>query len=871
LFFCRHLGCANPTCPQCALCQRRRCIGNFAPKYLAPCDVLEAKCGAQIYVVVVDTSNGALVQNGLDDAFLRLSIVDGRKLASEGEWEEALDRCQLLVNKAGHPLLAHGRSGSYSEENAVVVPMIAGQAMLPDLKVTDSSEALLTGRAPPFRLLARLVQRGGLPFPGIAPVLSEPFVVATARVKGAAKAEIPHINDNIGKLEGLGVQTQKKLEDITAAATAAGVPNLQIPVNSVSKVGQFKELVEIAERSKPLRETLKQILRLTKGWDIARDHARRAVHTDVQLRVYHPDGRTDVGLVYRCGAFNVVDINQPVGLLRRRRVEQRADQELVDVIWLETDVSAWPDAVRRIVPRAAAAWWHDGHPGWAFLPLQTSHIPAYAADGKPSSSMSSYSFTLKSSPPPSGGILGMPGGIGFNTVGLAGEGGGGGVGGGAAGSPPNNNGLGLAPGMVPQVPTQPMEEMAFPGGVPTSALQPPQQQQQQQQEDAAGAGAGPSTNSFPLISPELLASLGVGGLSSGNGFSGLAPFSGTGSDGLPSFAGASGGRHGGPEDSLSPFEDPAFQHLMQMVASNNPDLGRGAAPRSGDSDGGSKGKRKADASLDTWMAMHKSLDLDLDLPSNLGMDSMPASGSGGSGAGPRTIVGSMLPMLGISSLDPPNSVLPGGGGNAAGGSGGGGGTSVPFAEFLATVQQQRAQQRAQLESKLGAPSAAPSAMNTSPASGGGAVGGGAGAGPHSGSGGSNGLPPRSGPPISTESNSQLMTGGTGIAVPDTAPAVLPSTVTMGQLRDMFSKAVRQEIPFTEVENFLQSHGLVDNRNENALGTSGGGGAPGDAPAAAPPAGTAAFDQGFAPGLDQSGLEDMRSMEDDLPAYGKAQK
>jgi hypothetical protein len=310
---------------------------------------------------------------------------------------------------------------------------------------------------------------------------------------------------------------------------------------------------------------------------------------------------------------------------------------------------------------------------------------------------------------------------------------------------------------------------------------------------------------------------------------------------------------------------------MQMVASNNPDLGRGAAPRSGDSDGGSKGKRKADASLDTWMAMHKSLDLDLDLPSNLGMDSMPASGSGGSGAGPRTIVGSMLPMLGISSLDPPNSVLPGGGGNAAGGSGGGGGTSVPFAEFLATVQQQRAQQRAQLESKLGAPSAAPSAMNTSPASGGGAVGGGAGAGPHSGSGGSNGLPPRSGPPISTESNSQLMTGGTGIAVPDTAPAVLPSTVTMGQLRDMFSKAVRQEIPFTEVENFLQSHGLVDNRNENALGTSGGGGAPGDAPAAAPPAGTAAFDQGFAPGLDQSGLEDMRSMEDDLPAYGKAQK
>jgi hypothetical protein len=71
--------------------------------------------------------------------------------------------------------------------------------------------------------------------------------------------------------------------------------------------------VETAERNKALRETLKQVLRLTKGWDIARDHVRRAVETDVQLRVYHPDGRTEVGLVFKCGSFNVIDINRPVG------------------------------------------------------------------------------------------------------------------------------------------------------------------------------------------------------------------------------------------------------------------------------------------------------------------------------------------------------------------------------------------------------------------------------------------------------------------------------------------------------------------------------------------------------------------------------
>jgi hypothetical protein len=212
-------------------------VGNFAPKYLAPCDVVEAKCGAQIYVVVVDAATGSLVPQGPEDAYLQLCLVDGRKLDVAGQGEGALEGCQLLVNKAGQPLLAHGRSGSYTDDSQVVVPMIHGQAMLPDLKVTDSSEALLTGRAPPFRLLARAVRRGGAPLLGVAPVLSEPFVVATARVKGAVKAEIPHVDDHISKLEGLGVQTQKKLEDIAAAAEAAGVPNLQVPYNCVTKGG----------------------------------------------------------------------------------------------------------------------------------------------------------------------------------------------------------------------------------------------------------------------------------------------------------------------------------------------------------------------------------------------------------------------------------------------------------------------------------------------------------------------------------------------------------------------------------------------------------------------------------------------------------
>lgn len=59
--------------------------------------------------------------------------------------------------------------------------MIHGQALLPDLKITDSSEALLTGRAPPFRLSVRAVHRSGEPFEGVAFALSEPFVVSPPR------------------------------------------------------------------------------------------------------------------------------------------------------------------------------------------------------------------------------------------------------------------------------------------------------------------------------------------------------------------------------------------------------------------------------------------------------------------------------------------------------------------------------------------------------------------------------------------------------------------------------------------------------------------------------------------------------------------
>lgn len=390
---CQHLGCADHKCPLCFLCQKRRCSRSFKKKYLASTDILEASCGAQIYVVVVDALTGALVQYGLEHTYLEVSIVDGRKLDSDMKSFESIEASQILLNKQGAPLLVHGRSGTYTDEKKVSVPTISGQVILPELKITDSSEALLGGRAPPLRLVARLVQRGGIPLLDVAPVLSEPFVVATARVRSAAKAPIPHVDDSVSKLEGVGLMSQKKLADIAAAANAAKVPRIHVPSNSVTKVGQFRELVEAAEASDDLKKELKHILRLATMWDVARGHAQRAVHTDGQLRAYHPDGRDDVALVYRCTCFNVLAIDAPVGIMRKRQTTSTSRQEIiVDIAWLANDAKSWPAAVQRLVPLAASAWWQHGHPGWRLLPLNKSHVPKQDDQGNPQSPMSSFSF-----------------------------------------------------------------------------------------------------------------------------------------------------------------------------------------------------------------------------------------------------------------------------------------------------------------------------------------------------------------------------------------------------------------------------------------------------------------------------------------------
>ncbi len=50
----------------------------------------------------------------------------------------------------------------------------------------------------------------------------------------AVQPDIPHIEEHVSKVECVGLQTQQKLLDIKAAATAVGIHNLSVVHNSVT-------------------------------------------------------------------------------------------------------------------------------------------------------------------------------------------------------------------------------------------------------------------------------------------------------------------------------------------------------------------------------------------------------------------------------------------------------------------------------------------------------------------------------------------------------------------------------------------------------------------------------------------------------------
>lgn len=68
---------------------------------------------------------------------------------------------------------------------------------------------MLSGQKPPFRLLVRAIDtESSQRVSRVQWAVSDAFVVATQRVKGAQKAEIPHIEEHVSKIENVGVQVR---------------------------------------------------------------------------------------------------------------------------------------------------------------------------------------------------------------------------------------------------------------------------------------------------------------------------------------------------------------------------------------------------------------------------------------------------------------------------------------------------------------------------------------------------------------------------------------------------------------------------------------------------------------------------------------
>lgn len=206
------------------------------------------------------------------------------------------------------------------------------------------------------------------------------------------------------------------------------------------------------------------------------------------------------------------------------------------------------------------------------------------------------------------------------------------------------------------------------------------------------------------------------------------------------------------------------------------------------------------------MAMHKSLDYDFDLPSTLaGMESLLGSAGGLSGNskdGAPTSTGALPAPVPPAPASNPSAVASGDA------------YIIPGSlDFFAAAQQQRAQQRVQKTADAAA--AAQAQAQVQPQQ-----------------------------PVKVEAAPEKAREAAAAAaapLPDAAPAQFPPGMTMADLRQLFARAVRQEITFEEVERQLGQQGLLpqETASEEEL------------PAIQPL---------------HSGLDDMRSIENGLPNY-----
>ncbi|CAD7695266.1 unnamed protein product [Ostreobium quekettii] len=374
---CCAWGCLNPRCDLCEKNPRRRCSIPFEKKYFKG-DPVKAKCGASIALELIDTASSKVAESA--DATLELFIVDGNKYdqtfpdgVQRGQ-DEALNACALLTGNENRQLLVSTDKSANHPDGKVLIALQGGRATLPEIIVTQSSEALLSGRRPPFRLVATLSKESVSISPQqTVPAVSLGFVVASGRSRLAQKKCIPSMDDPLSKLEHMGKERVRKLKDLQIASAQL---HLSLPSSlpeEITKVGHFKSLVLQADKDGHLKQRLLHVLKMSdKAWDEARDHALAAVANDTRMRAWYKNDASDqtdkdgnLGLVFVCH-LGETDMERPVALIRNN-----------DVINKDRQGPRERELVGQLQAEALAAWRRDNHPGWTFYPFDSED---YAQD-----------------------------------------------------------------------------------------------------------------------------------------------------------------------------------------------------------------------------------------------------------------------------------------------------------------------------------------------------------------------------------------------------------------------------------------------------------------------------------------------------------
>ncbi|KIZ05686.1 hypothetical protein MNEG_2274 [Monoraphidium neglectum] len=300
---CQAKGCGDAACPLCERSPDRPCSRQLGRSYLVG-DRLAARCGGLLRVELVCRPTGELYTGALPDGLcLELRVVEGAlyeaRFADQGAGlarasEADIEAISLPPAANGGALLALMGSrqpanfscGGRGGVTTLDMQIMDGFATLPELRIIASGEQLLkgNGKKPQFRILVRARLRGcndvsstaadvsvaaSASLINLRPAISEGFAVATARMKGDVKVELPLTTDEARVIIHLGKAACAKLKDLRAAAA------------------ELKRLLALAPANSVLRGQLQKLLVLGQdAWEEVVEHVGQAVEPDSRMRAW---------------------------------------------------------------------------------------------------------------------------------------------------------------------------------------------------------------------------------------------------------------------------------------------------------------------------------------------------------------------------------------------------------------------------------------------------------------------------------------------------------------------------------------------------------------------------------------------------------